>query len=263
MGPTIAVIAIGLIFFEAVSELLGVDKRQHAPRDKQLTRTNTQPLITSPRSSAPERPGTAPKPALAEPERGFAAWAAIADTELEDLSPGGALQSPSQAHGAPSVMPARGMEQPHVFVLEQWNECHTRDETTDMSPPGHAAGFATHSGSAEQLEYEPETEYPPRGQVHHPRQQPKREEHHNPRVRKEQQVRTQYARNCTAGADGGNGRSGIGQRMGHAGENTAQQIEHDEPAMTHAILDVVTEYPQIEHVADEMHPPAVKKLRGK
>ena len=32
--------------------------------------------------------------------------------------------------------------------------------------------------------------------------------------------------------------------------------------MAHAVLDVVAKYPRIEHVADEVHPPAVQELRG-
>jgi hypothetical protein len=55
-------------------------------------------------------------------------------------------------------------------------------------------------------------------------------------------------------------RRGDGLRQGRAG--AGEQIEHEEPAVAHAVLDVVAEDPQVEHVAGEVHGAAVDEHRG-
>ena len=45
------------------------------------------------------------------------------------------------------------------------------------------------------------------------------------------------------------------ERGGHTGEDVEENIAR----VPHRILDVVTEDPEVEHVADQMHEPAVKK----
>ena len=47
--------------------------------------------------------------------------------------------------------------------------------------------------------------------------------------------------------------------MSHRSDEASEQVEHDESAMAHGVLDVIAEDPQVEHVADQMHEAPVKK----
>jgi hypothetical protein len=55
---------------------------------------------------------------------------------------------------------------------------------------------------------------------------------------------------------------GIRQRLSERRRHPAEQIEREEPAMAARVLDVVPEHPEIEHVAGEVHEPAVQEHRG-
>ncbi len=46
-----------------------------------------------------------------------------------------------------------------------------------------------------------------------------------------------------------------------AGDDTADQVEGQESGGAHRPLDVVTEYPQVEHVASQVHPATVEEHR--
>src|SRR5687767_15650353 len=50
--------------------------------------------------------------------------------------------------------------------------------------------------------------------------------------------------------------------MGGAGRESAHEVEDQELAATYAVLDVVTENPEIEHVADDVRPRGVHEHRG-
>jgi hypothetical protein len=43
---------------------------------------------------------------------------------------------------------------------------------------------------------------------------------------------------------------------------SAQQIEREKTGGPQASLEVVSEYPEVEHVPNEMHPPTMKEHRG-
>ena len=45
-------------------------------------------------------------------------------------------------------------------------------------------------------------------------------------------------------------------------ENATRHIKHHKARVSHHILDVVTEDPQVEHIADEVHPAAVHEHAG-
>ncbi len=47
--------------------------------------------------------------------------------------------------------------------------------------------------------------------------------------------------------------------MTECGNDATQRVERNEAAMSHRVLDIVRENPQIEHVSDEMHPPPMEK----
>ena len=43
------------------------------------------------------------------------------------------------------------------------------------------------------------------------------------------------------------------------GGSAAHQIEHDKAPVAHCIFDIVTEYPEIQHVPKQMHPAAMQE----
>ena len=51
-------------------------------------------------------------------------------------------------------------------------------------------------------------------------------------------------------------------RLRQRGRHAAQQVEDDEARVAHAVLDVVAEDPQVEHVAADVHQAAVQEHRG-
>ena len=42
-------------------------------------------------------------------------------------------------------------------------------------------------------------------------------------------------------------------------ENSAGHVEQDEPDVSHHVFDVVAEDPQVQHVADQVHPATVEE----
>ena len=50
--------------------------------------------------------------------------------------------------------------------------------------------------------------------------------------------------------------------MGQRGKNAAEDIEDDETAMAHHVLDVVAEDPEVQHVPDQVHPASVEEHAG-
>ena len=60
----------------------------------------------------------------------------------------------------------------------------------------------------------------------------------------------------------GDRRGRVDGDLGQAGEGPAEQVEAEEPGPPEAVLDVVAEDPQVEHVAEQVEPAAVEELAG-
>ncbi len=56
---------------------------------------------------------------------------------------------------------------------------------------------------------------------------------------------------------------GVRGNLRACGGQSTQQVEHDKPQRTHDVFDVVAEYPQEPHVAEDVQPAAVHEHRGK
>ena len=82
------------------------------------------------------------------------------------------------------------------------------------------------------------------------------------RMRMQQQIRAEHTGDRAARADHRNFRARLWDRLRQRGGDSAEQVEDKIAAMTHAVFDVVAEDPEIEHVADQMHPAAMHEHRS-
>ena len=78
-------------------------------------------------------------------------------------------------------------------------------------------------------------------------------------MRIQQQVGAQHPGDGAAGAYHRDLRGGILQHLSERRHHAAEQIERDEAPMPHGVFHIVAENPQIEHVARQMHEPAVQE----
>ncbi len=76
------------------------------------------------------------------------------------------------------------------------------------------------------------------------------------------QIGAEHARNGAAGPDHRHLGTRIGQALRQGCDQAAEQVEGEEAAMAGDILDIVTEDPEIEHVAGEMHEAAMQEHRA-
>ena len=73
------------------------------------------------------------------------------------------------------------------------------------------------------------------------------------------QVGTQDAGNRAAGSNKRHDRARSGSDVRKGGNDTTQQVEHEESPVPEDILDVIPEDPEIEHIACDVEPPTVHK----
>ena len=73
----------------------------------------------------------------------------------------------------------------------------------------------------------------------------------------EQQVGAEHTGDGATRTDHGDRRLGVGQGLSKGGSNAADKVKHDKTAMAHSVLDVVTKYPQVKHVAGQVHEASV------
>lgn len=79
---------------------------------------------------------------------------------------------------------------------------------------------------------------------------------------KQEKIGAEYCGDGAAGSHHGDLRRRIGHRMGERSQNPTQDVEDDVFGVPHRIFDVIAEDPEIEHVAQQMHPAAVEKHAG-
>ena len=129
-----------------------------------------------------------------------------------------------------------------------------------MREEGHStAGSADTHAAAQHLHDEPEAQHQSGRHVHHARVDAERDHHQDLRAGEEQQIGAEHAGDRAACADHGHRRGGIGDGMAEHGEDAAQHIEDGKSDMPHRIFNIVAEDPQVQHVADQMHPASVQK----
>ena len=114
----------------------------------------------------------------------------------------------------------------------------------------------------DQLEHEPEAEDDDRRDVDELVEEAEEDERRDPRPREEHEVGAQRRRDRPGGADRRDRRGRVDGDLRQPGQRAAEQVEAEEPGPPEAVLDVVAEDPQVEHVAEQVQPAAVQELAG-
>src|SRR5262245_21333051 len=79
--------------------------------------------------------------------------------------------------------------------------------------------------------------------------------------RKEQQIGAEHPGHRPARSDHGDGRVRIERHLRERGDDARHQIEDQKSAVTQGVLDVVAEYPQVQHVAADVQEAPVQEHR--
>lgn len=113
--------------------------------------------------------------------------------------------------------------------------------------------------NAEELEEEPEPEHEQGRDADKFYEDEDKHQGENPGRWKEKQVGAQNPGNRPAGPDHGNGRVRIGEDLGEASSEAADQVKEEKAEMAQGIFDVVAEDPEIEHVSEEVQESAMEE----
>jgi len=149
---------------------------------------------------------------------------------------------------------------------EKDDQQHPGDEAADVGEVGHAAGALQvagvhRCGTEEELHHDPKAEEEDRRDLADGDEDEDRNQRGHPLLRIEHDVGAEHAGNRPRGTDRRHARRGIHHRVGQRGDQAAREIEEEVSGVPEAILDVVAEDPEVEHVPAEVQPPAVKKHR--
>ena len=132
-----------------------------------------------------------------------------------------------------------------------------------MGEVGYASGM--HRGDTaevEDLHQEPEADEQCGWDEGDPNEDQKENHGFDPIAGISYQERSHNGRNRSAGTEAWDAREWIAEDLAHHGDDTADQIEEDESAGAHRVFDLATEGPEIDHVADDVHPAGVHEHRG-
>src|SRR5690606_31401393 len=133
-------------------------------------------------------------------------------------------------------------------------EDQPKDEATNMRPEGHTAAARTERGCAvEYLNDKPQAQHKIGRQSqrqHEEAEKWKADAHPRPRI--QHNVCAEHSGNCTACPDQRHTHPVIQQRVRQRSSKPAEQIERQKTAAAQKVLDIGGEYPQEDHVADQM-----------
>ena len=116
--------------------------------------------------------------------------------------------------------------------------------------------------AVDQLEDEPEAEHDDRRDVDELVEEAEEDERRDPGTREEHEIGPERRRDRAGRADRRDGRGRVDGDLRQAGQRAAEQVEAEEPEPPEAVLDVVAEDPQVQHVAEQVQPAAVQELAG-
>lgn len=116
--------------------------------------------------------------------------------------------------------------------------------------------------AAQDLDDSPEADDHKRGNPHYLDEETQKQDRVDTGVGEKEQVCPQHAGNRPARAYHRNRGVRIGQRVAVCGHDPGKEIEHDEPHVAERVLDVVAEYPEVEHVPREVKKAAVQEHGG-
>ena len=120
-------------------------------------------------------------------------------------------------------------------------------------------GAGQRAGNGHELTGDPDAENKPGRQVDKPHENDDQHEgsHSGPRV--QYQIGAKDACDASRRPDHRRRRGGVDHILGQRRRDAAQNIEDHEAHRPHRIFDIVAKNPQIQHVATDMHPAAMKK----
>ena len=98
-----------------------------------------------------------------------------------------------------------------------------------------------------------------RGNPDHPDEETQSQRSHYPRFRPLDDIESQHPGYRPRSADHGDLRIRARQDKQHNRTDTCEQIEDDVPDWSEQFFDIVAEYPEVEHVANQMHPAAMQE----
>src|SRR5687768_4082938 len=120
----------------------------------------------------------------------------------------------------------------------------------------HTSGFSGRrhgTDAVDHLNHDPEAENDNRGNV----SDTTTREHPDPVSWEEDEISAQYAADSSRSADGRNAGARSEEDVSKRRRKATGQIEDEEANRAHYLLEVVSENPQIQHIAAEVHPPTV------
>lgn len=118
------------------------------------------------------------------------------------------------------------------------------------------------SANVQNLHQEPEPDEQSSGNERYPHEDQKEDDRSYAITRIGDQESAHHRGNGSARSEARNTRKGIAEDLTHHCHNTANQIKEDESASAHCIFDFPAERPEVNHVADDVHPARVHEHRG-
>lgn len=135
-----------------------------------------------------------------------------------------------------------------------------------MGPPGHPRRSSTAPEShrpAEELDEEPQAQEEQCRDLHDLDENKNGQKGDHLGPREEQEIGSQYSSYCSAGPHSGDIAPEVEQYMDKRGGHAAEQVEDQITKVPQGRLHIVTEYVQVEHVAQKVEPTAVEEYGGK
>lgn len=128
-------------------------------------------------------------------------------------------------------------------MFEQRYQCKASDEAAQVRAEGNSGLVRIGHQRAQQLQAKPETQYRQSRQSHCVQDNAERYQHQYACIRMQQQIGTEHTGDRTTCANHRNHRVWVWQRMCKHGDDTAHEIENNEPHMPHAVFYVIAEDP--------------------
>src|SRR5574341_303431 len=146
-------------------------------------------------------------------------------------------------------------------LLPEKAQDSTGDKPADMRGEGDTALLQAPEGQhrADQLEHEPYPQHDQRRHLAHDHRLAHRNQSRHAVAREHHQVSAQYARDGARSAEGWDLAGGVQKGMRGCGSKTAEDVEEQIQDVTKSVFYIVTKDPQVEHIADQMHPTRMHK----
>src|SRR4029079_5941160 len=121
---------------------------------------------------------------------------------------------------------------------------------------------AERADAAHQLEHEPEAQEDDRRDLEQLVEEAEEHQGQDARAREKHDVHAERCRDRTGRADQRRGRLRVDDHLGQRRCDAADEVEDEERDPAKAILDVVAEDPQVQHVAEDVQPATVQEHAG-